>query len=248
MWIYFGFDALLPWEFAIIILTNFKSFDKNYLIGYTLINFFCNIPGAGEYMKQFNLFSLILAFVLVLLIPNLVAASLDSKTAEIPYQINNSDRIAIGTVSEISPGVDHTMYTIIVKEWLYNSLPVDIIKVKTRIGTNVSVEDEAEFTKNESVLLMLKDADLNNQVFVVTFGFPGKRSVSDRDDVINELKAQGKWQEGNQTSNKTKEIQTASKEDEISNSTQKSKNVPFINPILVIALIFGAVLYMKREK
>ncbi len=89
---------------------------------------------------------------------------------------------------------------------------------------------------------------LNNQLFGVTFGFPGKRPVSDRDAVIKELKAQGKWQEGNQTSNKTKEIQTASKEDEISNSTQKSKNIPFISPILVIAVIFGVFLYMKRVK
>ncbi len=108
-------------------------------------------------MKQFNSFSLILAFVLVLLIPNLVAASLDSKTAEIPYQINNSDRIVIGTVSGINVYSDHTIYTITVKEWLYNPLPVDTIKVKTRIGTNIWVEDEAELTKNESVLLMLKD-------------------------------------------------------------------------------------------
>ena len=95
---------------------------------------------------------------------------------------------------------------------------------------------------------MLKDIDANNQLFSVTFGFPGKRPVSDRDAVIKELKAQGKWQEGNQTSNKTKEIQTSSKKDEISGSTQKSKNIPFISPILVIAIIFGAVLYMKREK
>jgi hypothetical protein len=183
-----------------------------------------------------------------LLIPNLVAASLDSTTAEIPYQINNSDRIAIGIVSEISPGFDHTMYTIIVKECLYNSLPVDTIKVKTRIGTNVLVEDEAEFTQNESVLLMLKDDDISNHIFDVTFGFPGKHSVSDRDAVIKELRAQGKWQEGNQTSNKTKEIQAASKEDEISNSTPKSKNIPFISPILVIAVIFRVFLYMKRVK
>jgi hypothetical protein len=182
------------------------------------------------------------------MIPNLVAASLDSKTTEIPYQINNSDRIFIGTVSGINVFSDHTIYTITIKEWLYNPLPVDTIKVKTRIGTNVLVEDEAEFTKNESVLLMLKDADLNNQVFCVTFGFPGKHPVSDRDAVIKELRAQGKWQEGDQTSNKTKEIQPASKEDEISNSTQKSRNIPFISPILVIAVIFVVFLYLKKIK
>ena len=69
----------------------------------------------------------------------------------------------------------------------------------------------------------------------MTFGFPGKHPVSDRDAVIKELRAQGKWQEGDQTSNKTKEIQTTSKGNEIYNSTQKSKNIPFISPILVIA-------------
>lgn len=73
--------------------------------------------------------------------------------------------------------------------------------METKIGTNVSVEDEAEFTKNESALLMLKDVDLNKQLFDVTFGFPGKRPVSDRDAVIKELKAQGKWKVEDQIGN-----------------------------------------------
>lgn len=185
---------------------------------------------------------------MLFLIPNLAVASLDSKTAEIPYQIKNSDRIVVGTVSEISPGYDHTIYTITVKEWLYNPLAGDTIKVETRIGTNISVEDEAEFTKNESVLLMLKDADLNNRIFDVTFGFSGKHPVSDRDAIIKELIAQGKWQEGNQTSNKTNEIQTTGKQEEKFNYPQKSKNIPFISPIWVIVAMFGVVLYMKRTK
>jgi hypothetical protein len=157
---------------------------------------------------------------------------LDSKTEEIPYQIENSDRIVIGTVSEINPGYSNTIYTITVKEWLYNPLPVDTIKVETRTGTNVVVEDEAEFTKNESVLLMLKDADVKNQLFSVTFGFPGKHSVSDRDAVIKELKIQGKLQEGNQTSNKTND---------------ESKNIPFISPIYVITVVFGLVILFKKS-
>ncbi len=64
--------------------------------------------------------------------PNLTSAILDSKTEEIPYQIENSDRIVIGTVSEINPGYSNTIYTITVKEWLYNPLSVDTIKVETR--------------------------------------------------------------------------------------------------------------------
>jgi hypothetical protein len=120
--------------------------------------------------------------------------------------------------------------------------------VETRIGTNVSVEDEAVFTKNESVLLMLKDADLNNRLFDVTFGFPGKHPFRTRDVVIKELKAQGKWQEGNQTSNKTNEIQTAGNKEEKSDSPPESKSIPFICPVWVIAAMFGVVLYVNRAK
>jgi hypothetical protein len=153
-------------------------------------------------MKQLQLF-FIFAFALLIMFPSLTTAMLDAKTAEIPYQIQNSDRIVLGTVSEIKPYSTYTMCTITVKEWLYNPLLVDTIKVETRIGTNVSFEDEAEFAKNESVLLMLKDINLKNQLFVVTFGFPGKHPISDRNAVIKVLKAQGKWYEVDQTLNTT---------------------------------------------
>jgi hypothetical protein len=162
-------------------------------------------------MKQINSLSILFTFILLLLMPNLTSAMLDAKTAEIPYQIENSDRIVIGTVSDINPYSTYTIYTITVKEWLYNPLPVDTIKVETRIGTNVSVEDEAESTKNESVLLMLKDADINDRLFDVTFGFPGKHPVSDRDEIIKELKAQGKWKREDKIGN-------------ISNSTGNKSN------------------------
>jgi hypothetical protein len=66
-------------------------------------------------MKQFNSFSLMLILVLPLLVPNLAAASLDPKTAEIPYQIKNSDRIVIGTVSEISPDYAHTILQLLLR-------------------------------------------------------------------------------------------------------------------------------------
>ncbi len=170
------------------------------------------IKNRGILMKQLNSLPLIFTFVL-LLNTNLATAMLDEKTAEIPFQIENSDRIVIGTVSEINPYSTHTIYTITVKEWLYNPLPVDVIKVETRIGTNLSVEDEAEFAKSESVLLMLKDVDLNNHLFDVTFGFPGKHRVSDRDAVIKELKALGKWNREDQIGN-------------ISNSTGNEKDIP----------------------
>jgi hypothetical protein len=205
-------------------------------------------------MKQLNSFSILFTFILLLLTPGLTTAMLDAKTAEIPYQIENSDRIVIGTVSEINPYSTHTIYTITVKEWLYNPLPVHMIKVETRIGTNVSVEDEAEFAESESVLLMLKDVDLNNHLFDVTFGFPGKHPVSDRDAVIKELKAQGKWKGVDHTGNQTNETGieestgTLGKQEGNSNSTQKSNSTPFISSFLALAVVLGAVMYVRKMK
>lgn len=152
-------------------------------------------------MKQLSLFS-IFTFVLLLLAPNLAAALYPPEVAEIPYQINNSDRIVIGTVSEIEVTDYYMNNTITVKEWLYNPLPENTIIVRTNRG----LEDEAEFTKNESVLLMLKDQRPDKGVFRMSFGFPGKHPVSDRDAVIKELKAQGKWKGENQNENGTNNI------------------------------------------
>ena len=150
-------------------------------------------------MKQLNSFSILITFVLLLLTPSLAAAMIDEEATKIPYQVSNSDRIIIGTVSEIYAYDTYTINTITVKEWLYNPLPIQTIKVITKIGTNLSVEDEAEFTLQESVLLMLKDGDLDKQLFRVPLGL--KYSVSDRDAVIEELKAQGKWQDKNPLGN-----------------------------------------------
>lgn len=162
-------------------------------------------------MKQPNSFSILLvAFVLLLLVPNLTKAMLVSEAAEIPYQINNSDHIVIGTVSGIHVSSDHTIVTIAVDEWLYKPLPEKTIKVRTESGINGEAEDQPEFTQKESVLLMLSDIDtmfsdkdIDKDLFIVSVAFPGKHPVSDRDAVIKELKAQGKWQEGNKTVSKT---------------------------------------------
>jgi len=142
-------------------------------------------------------------FILLLPTPNLATAALSIEATKIPYQVSNSDRIIIGTVSGINTHYDYTIYTITVKEWLYNPLPAKTIKVRTEIGTNVKTEDQAEFTQGESMLLMLKDENLNKQLFSVSVGSPGKHPVSDRDAVIKELKAQGKGQGENQTGNKS---------------------------------------------
>jgi hypothetical protein len=153
-------------------------------------------------MKQLNSLSILFLSILLFLTPNLAAAIYSSEAAEIPYQINNSDRIAIGTVSETHVADYYTNNTITIKEWLYNPLPIKTIIVRTNIGANASTEDEAEFTKNESVLLMLKDQKADEGIFQMSLGFLGKHQVSDRDAVIEALKAQGKWKEEDKKGNK----------------------------------------------
>ena len=130
-----------------------------------------------------------------------VLAILPEEFAEIPYQVNHSDRIVIGTVSNIEQHYDNTIFTINVEEWLYSPLPAETIKVRTETGTGVWTEDQAEFEENERVLLMLKDKDLDERLFTVSMYFPGKHPISDREAVAEELKAQGKWQYGNETEN-----------------------------------------------
>jgi hypothetical protein len=204
-------------------------------------------------MKRLNLFPILFTFILLLLVPNLAAALFTQEAAEIPYQINNSDRIVIGTVSEINAADYYTNNTITVKEWLYNPLPTKTIIVRTNIGANASTEDEAEFTKNESVLLMLKDQRPDKGVFHMALGFLGKHPTTDRDAVIEELKAQGKWPEENQTENKTNDTGmtdntgTTGEQEESSNQTQKPNTTPFMSPVSAIAVMLGAIVYTRRK-
>ena len=229
-------------------------------------------------MKQLNSLSIFFTLILLLLVPNLAAASFTSEAGEIPYQINNSDRIVIGTVSRVDMSSDHMIATITVNEWLYNSLPTETIKVRSGIGTNVASSTEAEFIQNESVLLMLNDVNLDQQLFSVSIGSPGKHPVSDREAVIEELKARGKWQEENQTGNKTNETETVenteiegqqeedqtvnntndtkttentgttTEQEENSNQTRKSNTTPFMSPICVLAAMLGTIIYMRRKQ
>jgi hypothetical protein len=155
-------------------------------------------------MRYLSSFSILLTLALLFLTQNLAAALYSSEATEIPYQVDNSDRIVIGTVSGIDTSNEYTITTITVSEWLYNTLPTKTIQVMTIVG----LEDEAEFTQNESILLMLKDKRPDKQVFLMFVGSLGKHPVSDRDAVIRELKAQGKWKGEDQTRNKTNEIET----------------------------------------
>lgn len=229
-------------------------------------------------MKRLNLFSILFTLILLLLVPNLAAAMLAEEVTKIPYQLNNSDRIVIGTVSKIDTYPSYTIYTISIKEWLYNPQPLKKIKVKSNMGSKVWVEDEVEFTKNESALLMLKDENLGKQLFRVFVGIAGKRPVSDRDAVIKELKAQGKWPEENQTENKTNKTEvventgtvdkqeenqtenktnntgmadnagTTDEQEESSNQTQKSNTTPFMSPVSAIAVMLGTIVYIRRKQ
>lgn len=228
-------------------------------------------------MKHLNLFSILFTLILLFLVPNLAAAMLAPETAEIPYQINNSDHIVIGTVNKIIDYGRYTTITIAVNEWLYNPLPAKNIQVRIETGSSYWTEDEAEFTLNEHVLIMLKDSDVDKQLFSVTFGFPGKRPAADRDAVIEELKVQGKWPEEKQTENKTNETevienivtvdkqeenQTENKinstemidnagktaeKEESSNQIQKQNATPFMNPVSVITVMVGAIVCLKKK-
>jgi hypothetical protein len=195
-----------------------------------------------------SLFILFTLTLLLLCAPGPAAALLIPEAAEIPYQVNTSDRIIIGTVSEVDVHYDHTIFTITVEEWLYNPLPAEKIKVRTETGKYVWTEDQAEFTLNESVLLMLRDENLDKQLFSVSVGFPGKRPVSDRDAVIEELKAQGKWREENQTENETNSVGTAGEQPADSNSPSNTESTPFTGILWLIVAVLGAAVCAGKTK
>ncbi|HII02422.1 TPA: hypothetical protein HA351_12495 [Methanosarcinaceae archaeon] len=172
------------------------------------------------------------------------AALLDPVAAEIPYQVNHSDRIAIGTVSDIEARYAYTIFTITVEEWLYNPMPAETIKVRTETGTGFWTEDQPEFEENEEVLLMLKDLDLEDRLFKVSIGFPGKHPVSDRDAVIEELKVQGKWQEGDETGGDEFESEV---EEEGEDTGPESESTPFVGSVWVLVAVVGAVMYIEKR-
>lgn len=136
-------------------------------------------------------------FVLILLLAstNVATAVLSSEAGEIPYQINNSDRIIIGTAIDIQPFSDYTIVTIGVDEWLMNPLSTETITVRTKVGTNFWIEDEPTFDLNETIILMLEDVNINEDRFRVVFGAPGKHPLSAKDAVLQELNAREQGQD-----------------------------------------------------
>ncbi len=118
-----------------------------------------------------------------------VSTSWDPEAGEIPYQVNHSDRIVIGTVKSASPSFDYTDVVISVDEWLKNPLPRNEITVRTEWGTNAFTAGAAKFTVGEKVLLILKDEDAEKGRFSMPFMELGKRPVSDKDEVVREIAA-----------------------------------------------------------
>ena len=112
------------------------------------------------------------------------------EVGEISYQVQEADRIIIGTVTNIQPFYDHTDVTIEVDEWFKDPLPAKVITVKTEEGRNVRVADAASFTADETVILMLENVKVSENRFRVMFGEVGKHPLSDRDAVVRELEAE----------------------------------------------------------
>ena len=137
-------------------------------------------------MKQiYLLFTLIL--ILILVSANTATASLTKEASEIPYQVQEADLIIIGIVTDVKLSYDHTIVTIVVDEWLQNPMPAKTITIRTEGGKNVWVEDEASFTANETVLLMLEDVKISENRSKVLWGAPGKHPVLDRHEVLEAI-------------------------------------------------------------
>src|SRR5665648_571018 len=147
-------------------------------------------------MRQINI--LFALMILLVVSTNIATAVLIEEAYEIPYQINHSDRIIIGTVTNIQPFSDYTIVAIGVDEWLMNPLSTETITVRTKIGTDFWTEDEPTFVLNETIILMLEDVSIDDDRFGVVFGEPGKHPISDKDAVLQELAAREQAQiEGN---------------------------------------------------
>ncbi|NYT19079.1 MAG: hypothetical protein GKC08_02130 [Methanosarcinales archaeon] len=110
-----------------------------------------------------------------------------SEVVELQHQIENSDRIIIGNVTDIEEFDNYTLATIGISEWLMNPLPQDEIVVRTEIGISSGIVGEPTFYQNESFVLMLEDIDVNKNEFKVTFAGNGKHPLSEKERITKEL-------------------------------------------------------------
>ncbi|NPE29219.1 hypothetical protein HNV12_14915 [Methanococcoides sp. SA1] len=109
------------------------------------------------------------------------------EVAEIQCQIENSDRIITGNVTDIEEFDNYTLVTIGISEWLMNPLPQDEIVVRTEIGISSGVVGEATFYQNEGFVLMLKAINASKNEFKVTFAENGKHNLSEKERIMKEL-------------------------------------------------------------
>ncbi|MDI3540354.1 MAG: hypothetical protein PWQ52_1477, partial [Methanolobus sp.] len=88
---------------------------------------------------------LIVLFIVALISISVVSAELPAESAEIPYQVSHSDRIAVGTVTGIRSFEEYSIVTVDVHEWLKNPISAETINIRTGIGTVLDTEDEPRF-------------------------------------------------------------------------------------------------------
>lgn len=129
----------------------------------------------------------IIPLLLVFLLIPTANATPKAEAFEISYQVNHSDRVALGKVTEINRFYDYSIVTVDINEWLMNPIPSTEIRIRTEIGTKLGLEHEPRFTVNETAILMLTDSDPANNTFRVTVGELGKHPLSDRDTIVNEI-------------------------------------------------------------
>lgn len=180
---------------------------------------------------------ILFALSLILATATTTEALLDVNASDISYLVNNSDRIIIGTITDIQPFSDHTIVTIGVDEWLMNPLPTETITIRTKIGTNFWTEDEPTFALNETIILMLEDINIDEDRFGVVFGEPGKHPLSDRDAVLQELDAREQVQ-----------IEDDSDIDEVAVNDAPVNRVPFMGTTGGLMILIGAVLLAHYRK
>lgn len=134
-----------------------------------------------------KIFSLFILLILLLTPSSVLATEWPPEVGEISYQIEHSDRIIVGNVTNIEEFENYKLVTIEVNEWLMNPLPRDEITVRTEMGTSSGIEGAARFYQNEPVILMLKDINVSENEFKVTFLDNGKHSLSEKDEIVKEL-------------------------------------------------------------
>lgn len=138
-------------------------------------------------MDKIATYALLGMFAFVVFSNTAISTSWDHVASEIPYQVNHSDRIVIGTVKELRLSFEYTDVIISVDEWLKSPLPRNEITVRTEQGTNAFTAGAANFSVGEKALLMLRDIDAEKGKFNMPFMDLGKRPVSDRDQVVKEI-------------------------------------------------------------